>query len=154
MMIEPSKWGTMKERFTMVGGVLVLAIRNGKVLMLLRKNKFDDGLYSVPGGCMEEGETVIQAASREFKEETGIKLEAENMEVVSILHRICPWGWTSTEFVVLAKDFKGEPKIMEPNKSSELKWFAPDALSDNISKYAKQAIENYVNDVRFSEIDF
>ena len=154
MMIEQDKWGTMRERFTIVGGVLVLAVRDNKVLMLLRKNKFDDGLYSVPGGCMEECETVLQAATREFGEEVGVKVETKDMEVVSVLHRICPWGWTATEFVVLVKDFDGDPQIMEPNKCTELKWFAVDDLPENVSKYARQAIENFVGDVRFSQIDF
>ena len=58
----------MAERFKLVGGVFNLILRDGKVLMELRKNKFDAGLYSLVGGCMEDGETVKQAAVREIKE--------------------------------------------------------------------------------------
>ena len=43
----------MAERFKLVGGVFNLILRDGKVLMELRKNKFDAGLYSLVGGCME-----------------------------------------------------------------------------------------------------
>ena len=152
---EQSKWEKMSERFTIVGGVLMLVEKNGEILMLLRKNKFDEGLYSLVGGCMEEGETVLQAAVRELGEEADLTADEKNMKVVSALHRICPEGsWTSVEFVVAVKGFSGEPKIMEPDKSSELRWFKPSELPANISRYAKQAIENYINDVRFSQIDF
>lgn len=144
----------MSERFKMIGGVLNIILRENQVLMLLRQNKFDTNLYSLPGGCLEHGETVISGAIREIKEETNLDVSAENIKVVSSMHRITPWDWHSTEFVLVCKKFSGTPQIMESDKCSDLHWFNLDNLPENISLYAKQAINNYINNESFTEINF
>ena len=45
----------------------------GRLLMIRRS---DNDLYSIPGGQLELGETLSQAAVRELREETGIDIEA------------------------------------------------------------------------------
>ncbi|MFC6005367.1 NUDIX hydrolase, partial [Streptomonospora nanhaiensis] len=44
----------------------------GRILMIRRT---DNDLYSIPGGQLELGETLTQAAVREVREETGIECE-------------------------------------------------------------------------------
>ncbi|OOC02041.1 NUDIX hydrolase [Amycolatopsis azurea] len=44
----------------------------GRILMIRRT---DNDLYSIPGGQLELGETLSQAAVREVREETGIECE-------------------------------------------------------------------------------
>lgn len=44
--------------------------REGKILAVSRKH--DRTIFGLPGGKVEEGETLIQALSREVKEETGL----------------------------------------------------------------------------------
>ncbi|MFI9450483.1 NUDIX hydrolase [Amycolatopsis sp. NPDC052450] len=44
----------------------------GRILMIRRT---DNDLYSIPGGQLELGETLAQAAVREVREETGIECE-------------------------------------------------------------------------------
>lgn len=148
----------MSERFKLVGAVLNIILKDNEVLMLLRKNKFDAGLYSLPGGCMESGETVKEAAAREIKEETNLDVDLEQMNIVSSLHRICldknNAGWQSIEHVVVSNKFNGTPTVMEPDKSDELKWFPLNNLPKNISPYANKAIDNYINLETFSEIDY
>lgn len=144
----------MSERFKMIGGVLNIILKDNKVLMMLRQNKFDTNLYSLPGGCLEHGETVVDGAIREIKEEVDLDVEAQDLEVVSAMHRITPWDWHSTEFVLVCKTFSGQPKIMEHDKCSDLQWFELKNLPENISLYAKQAINNYINNESFTEINF
>ncbi len=146
----------MSERFKLIGGVFCLIIKDNKVLMELRKNKFDAGLYSLVGGCMEDGETVKQAAVREIKEEVGLKVHEDDIEVISVLHRITPKpdSWQSIEFVLLVNKFSGNPNLLENNVCGDLKWFPLENLPQNISHYAKQAIDNYINKEMFSEINF
>ena len=43
---------------------------------------------------------------------------------------------------------------MEKDKADDLQWFAFDNLPENISTYAKRAIDNYINKETFSEINY
>ncbi len=59
------------ERFV-VGGVI---IKHRKVLILQRsKNDFMGGVYEIPSGKIEQGETIEDALKREIKEETGLDI--------------------------------------------------------------------------------
>jgi ADP-ribose pyrophosphatase YjhB (NUDIX family) len=49
--------------------------RDGKVLMVRRARAPGRGLYSVPGGRVEHGETLHQAVAREVMEETSLTVE-------------------------------------------------------------------------------
>jgi ADP-ribose pyrophosphatase YjhB (NUDIX family) len=48
----------------------------GRILMIRRT---DNDLYAIPGGQLEPGETLTQAAVREVKEETGIDIEVTGL---------------------------------------------------------------------------
>lgn len=53
--------------------------RDGKILMVRRANQPGYGLWSMPGGYVDRGEVVEQAASREVLEETGLNVEVERL---------------------------------------------------------------------------
>src|SRR5690554_936158 len=44
-----------------------------KLLLIKRKNYPNKGWWALPGGFLNEGETLLEAAYRELKEETGVK---------------------------------------------------------------------------------
>jgi 8-oxo-dGTP diphosphatase len=48
----------------------------GRFLLVRRANPPDPGCWGFPGGKVEPGETVAQAAVRELAEETGVRAEA------------------------------------------------------------------------------
>lgn len=50
----------------------IIATNDGKILLLQKKN----GLYELPGGHIEVGESPLDGAKREFEEETGILLKS------------------------------------------------------------------------------
>ena len=50
-------------------GVEATVFRDGRLLLIKRH---DDGLWAVPGGLVEVGETLTAAALRELREETGL----------------------------------------------------------------------------------
>jgi ADP-ribose pyrophosphatase YjhB (NUDIX family) len=55
-------------------GVGVAIVRDGKILLIKRRNEPGKGLWAVPGGKVEYGETLRDAAAREVKEETGLDI--------------------------------------------------------------------------------
>jgi mutator protein MutT len=66
-----------------VPAVSVAVVRDGRVLLVRRARPPSQGLYAFPGGKVEAGETLEQAALRELKEETG--LEAHDFQPVETI---------------------------------------------------------------------
>lgn len=62
----------------------VIVDGDGRVLLIRRGTEPDLGLWSVPGGCVEPGETTAEAAVRETREETGLVVSA-GVELWSVL---------------------------------------------------------------------
>ncbi|RWA73361.1 MAG: NUDIX domain-containing protein [Mesorhizobium sp.] len=56
-----------------IPAVSVAVVRGKTVLLIKRARAPSQGLYAYPGGKVEPGETLAQAAARELKEETGLE---------------------------------------------------------------------------------
>ncbi|CAD8066499.1 unnamed protein product [Paramecium sonneborni] len=52
-----------------------LIINNNQILLIQEKNGAKQGLWGIPGGLVDDGELVAEAAKREVKEETGLDVE-------------------------------------------------------------------------------
>lgn len=59
--------------------VLAVVIRDGKALLVQRANPPDAGLWGFPGGKVDFGEGLMQAAERELFEETGVTATAQRI---------------------------------------------------------------------------
>jgi 8-oxo-dGTP pyrophosphatase MutT (NUDIX family) len=128
----------------------LLFFRENQVLLLRRFNTgYGDGQYSVPAGHLDGGETVIAAARREGLEETGVRIEADDLVFSSVVHRRD--GDERVDFFVQVCHWQGEPVNTEPEKCDELRWVNLDDLPDNVIPYVRKAIQNHRNGIPFDE---
>lgn len=58
-----------------VVGVGAVVVRNGRALIVRRAHEPRKGEWSLPGGMLDLGESLADAARREIKEETGLEVE-------------------------------------------------------------------------------
>lgn len=52
---------------------------NGKIVLILRKGETFHDFWALPGGAVEEDETIEEALIREMKEETGVKVKPKEI---------------------------------------------------------------------------
>jgi len=62
-------------------GILVVDFERGEILLIKRGSEPGRGKYSIPGGLVDVGEHLIDAAKRELKEEVSI-----DCEILGIIH--------------------------------------------------------------------
>lgn len=121
--------------------VTVTVIQNGKILLVRRKDTgFMDGYYAIPGGHLDEGESLIQGAARELKEETGLIVEEKDLELFHILQDESESPKNFFSFRFLAKKWSGKPVLAEPEKSDDIGWFDIKKLP-NVSPYVGKDLE-------------
>lgn len=124
--------------------------RDHQILLLRRFNTgFADGMYSVPAGHLDGGETVIAAAAREAQEEVGVRLEADCIHFSHVMHRMD--GEERVDFFVRVSEWKGEPFNAEPEKCDDLRWVEVDNLPSNTIPYIRQALKNHRTGIKFDE---
>lgn len=104
-------------------GVLAVALRDGEALLVKRANAPDRGLWGFPGGKVEPGETVAEAALRELAEETGIVASAgPQLGTKDIIHRDASGAliWHFFLVAVLCANPEGEP--VAADDAAEARW--------------------------------
>ncbi|PSR37753.1 MAG: NUDIX hydrolase [Sulfobacillus thermosulfidooxidans] len=125
-------------------------IRDNLVLLLRRFNTvYEDGNYSVPAGYLDGGEQIKSAAIRKAKEECGISISPSDLEVVGVMHRQA--GDERIDFFLATRSWAGDIVNTEPHKCDDLRWYSTDDLPDNMFRYVKQALTNYMQGIWFSE---
>ncbi len=144
------------ERFRLIAGVYLLLMKQNKILLLRRFNTgYEDGKYTTIAGHMDGRESVVEAAAREAMEEAGISINPDDLEVVHVMHRRHnPDSKHYQEFILFfltAKKWKGEPTLVEKDKSDDIGWFDMENLPDNIVPHVKEVILNSRKGITFSE---
>jgi 8-oxo-dGTP diphosphatase len=130
-------------RFKLISAVHVLLLRQESVLLLRRQNTgYQDGSYSLIAGHLDGNETVIAAARREAKEEAGLELQPQYLQVVGVMHRRAEDE--RIDWFVACRHWQGEPRILEPEKCDRLEWFPLGDLPGNTIPYIRRAIDNFV----------
>jgi 8-oxo-dGTP diphosphatase len=105
-------------------------LRDGKVLVVRRARKPALNLYTMPGGVVEVGETLMEAVTREVREETALEIEP----VALAGHREAimrdAQGKVERHFVIMcfaSRWLSGEPVLNE--ELDDARWLAPSELA-------------------------
>ena len=107
----------------------IACFRDGKALIARRGRAPNQGLWSLPGGRIEFGETAAEAARRELLEETGVT--AEVLGLAEIVEAIAhdEMGAATRHAVILAyagRWTSGEPLTGE--EALEIAWASPQEI--------------------------
>ena len=123
--------------------VVCIIEQDGKYLFIKRAHTgMADGFFMLPGGHVDEGESVLHAAVRELKEELGIDLQEADLEF-----KLVEPIQTHITFFFWVKKFTGVPRNMEPEKHDEVVFLAPEA--NNIHPFSKRELELIKQGVSF-----
>jgi 8-oxo-dGTP diphosphatase len=105
--------------------------RDGKVLIVRRARPPANGLYTLPGGGVELGETLEEAVIREVKEETALDVEPVALAGYRQAISRDAQGGVERHFVILpfaARWIAGEVSLNE--ELGEAHWLKPAALGE------------------------
>ena len=115
--------------------------KDNKLLLIVRGGQTYHGYLALPGGHVDDGETVEQAVVREIKEETG--LDAVPVRILGVYSDPArdPRGHICS--VVFIVDFSGEPQAGDD--ASDFKWVPlPVGNSEKIAFDHKKIIDDYM----------
>jgi 8-oxo-dGTP diphosphatase len=99
-----------------------------RVLLIQRGNPPFRGRWALPGGFVEEGEQVIDAAPRELAEETGLRVARLTLLGVYDTPGRDPRGWTVS--VVYLARVHSDTAVAGADDASDARWFAPRELPE------------------------
>jgi ADP-ribose pyrophosphatase YjhB (NUDIX family) len=99
----------------------------GRVLLIQRATPPQQGLWHVPGGKLEPGESLVEACRREVLEETGVQIEVQRL-LALVERREQGFHYVIVDFLgtlVAGSDADCRPADDAANAA----WVAPDELA-------------------------
>ena len=128
----------------------VLQKPTGEVSLIRRFNTgYEDGNYSLPAGHIDGGEKATGAMVREILEETGVTVELNDLEMIHVMHRAD--SDERIDFFFLVKNWRGEPRLAEPDKSDQIMWVSPQQLPKNTINYISFFFKQFAAGKMYSE---
>ncbi len=120
-----------------------MVVHRNKILVLRRK---DPDVWEFPGGNIEFGEHPKIAAVRELEEETGIKVEPENLKLLCVSSCLYPDGRTQQIQVLYVCELKKAQEKIELKEHIDYKWVSLEELQ-NVSPIAL-SVKACMNDIK------
>lgn len=123
--------------FIQTGSAIIIRNENKEILL---QERTDRNMWGLPGGCQELGEDLRETAIREAYEETGIKLDIENLVLINTLSgnlrkNSYPNGdivYNNTSLYLADVFINSLEKLKGDSETKRLKFFSLDDIPYNL----------------------
>ncbi|TFB22813.1 NUDIX domain-containing protein [Filobacillus milosensis] len=129
----------------LVGAVVIVINQKGE--LLLEQRQFPKGVWGLPGGLMELGESTEDVAKREVLEETN--LQVEDLSLINIYSGSDYFTkaqngdeFYSVTAAYFTHNYSGKVKHDE-KESMDIQFFAPGELPEQMIGSHREIIEDY-----------
>ena len=134
--------------FIQTGAAIIIRNENGQILL---QERTDRNKWGLPGGCQDLGEDLRITAVREAYEETGIKLDPNNIELIDTLSgesrkNSYPNGdivYNNTSLYLADVSMYDASNLKGDSETKRLKFFNPEDVPDNLMD--ADLIKSYLN---------
>ena len=122
---------------------------DGRVLLGQRQNTgWADGMFGLPSGHLEDGESATAGVAREAREEADVQVKTDALRLVHVMHHRTESGRMALFFE--AADWSGEITNTEPDKCAGWEFHDPADLSEAVP-YIAQALRHIASGDLYSE---
>ncbi|UNZ21307.1 NUDIX domain-containing protein [Streptomyces sp. 891-h] len=107
--------------------------------------------HFLAGHC--EREAAVTCLVREAEEEAGLLIGPGDVELVHLVHLVdSPGALPRIQLVFRARTWSGTPKVLEPDRCVEWRWWAPKDLPTEVVAYARLAIDGVLAGRTYSQM--
>lgn len=112
--------------------------------VLLQRGWIGAQQWGFPGGGVSRKEDPRSAAAREVYEETGIKIEPQQLRLIAVdrLPHTRRWPQYMVRFYHVALPQKKQPRVIRPLEVMEVRWHPLQSLPKNISNTVHIGLKN------------
>jgi 8-oxo-dGTP diphosphatase len=120
---------------------MAVVVKDGKLLMIRRREREGDLLWALPGGAIEFGETPEDAAVRETVEETGLVVVATKL----LGERVHPKTQRLMSYTA-CEPVQGEAKVADEDELDAVAWVALDEIPKYVPYGLYGPVQEYLED--------
>lgn len=125
--------------------VAVMALIRGDEVLLSQRMPdaaWGANMWHIPGGSVEDGESMAEAAIREIHEETGVLVAIEDIKFqAAVIFNQTDASDYDMIFFSTTK-WQGEPHITEPHACQDMRWTKLSELPDDFPPHARSVLRD------------